>query len=178
MAKLRDAPQDRDLVTGLQRDLHTLKGGARMAGLAPIGDLSHAMESLLESISENRRVMDRITVDSLERGFDRLHGLVQRVARRQALAMPDNAIARFEGLVSGEMPAAPIVAPIAPAVEAKPIAAASESVETPKAEVSKTDVAKAPVPPICKLWTPSFWTTPWRLAPRLLIWTTAPPVAL
>ncbi len=89
MAKLRESPQDRDLVTGLQRDLHTLKGGARMAGLAPIGDLSHAMESLLESISENRRVMDRITVDSLERGFDRLHGLVQRVARRQALAMPE-----------------------------------------------------------------------------------------
>ena len=104
MAKLREAPQDRDLVTGMQRDLHTLKGGARMAGLAPIGDLSHAMESLLESISENRRVMDRVTIDSLERGYDRLHGLVQRVAHRQAIAMPENAIARFEGLVSGEVP--------------------------------------------------------------------------
>jgi chemosensory pili system protein ChpA (sensor histidine kinase/response regulator) len=65
-----------------------------MAGLAPIGDLSHAMESLLDTISDNRRVMDRITVESLERGFDRLHGLVQRVARRQAIAVPANAIAR------------------------------------------------------------------------------------
>ena len=124
MAGLRAAPQDRELVGGLQRDLHTLKGGARMAGLAPIGDLSHAMESLLDAISENRRVMDRITVDSLERGFDRLHGLVQRVARRQALAMPENAIARFEGLVSGEMPATPVVAPAAPVVERAPVAAA------------------------------------------------------
>ena len=113
MARLREAPQDRDLVTGLQRDLHTLKGGARMAGLAPIGDLSHSMESLLEAISENRRLMDRVTVESLERGYDRLHGLVQRVARRQAIAMPEHAIARFEGLVSGELlvvEAAPTIA--------------------------------------------------------------------
>ena len=130
MAKLREAPQDRDLVTGMQRDLHTLKGGARMAGLAPIGDLSHAMESLLESISENRRVMDRVTVDSLERGYDRLHGLVQRVAHRQAIAMPENAIARFEGLVSGEVPVA------APATG------------TAKADepVSKAPVAEVPAP--------------------------------
>jgi len=106
MAGLRAAPHDRELVGGLQRDLHTLKGGARMAGLAPIGDLSHAMESLLDAISENRRVMDRITVESLERGFDRLHGLVQRVAKRQAIAMPAHAIARFEGLVSGDLPVA------------------------------------------------------------------------
>jgi chemosensory pili system protein ChpA (sensor histidine kinase/response regulator) len=118
MARLREAPQDRDLVTGLQRDLHTLKGGARMAGLAPIGDLSHAMESLLESISENRRLMDRVTVESLERGFDRLHGLVQRVAHRQAIAMPEHAIARFEGLVSGELP----MPKAAPAFAAEPVA--------------------------------------------------------
>ena len=128
MARLREAPQDRDLVTGLQRDLHTLKGGARMAGLAPIGDLSHSMESLLESISENRRLMDRVTVESLERGFDRLHGLVQRVAKRQAIAMPEHAIARFEGLVSGELPlAAPVAAtPSVSMPEATEAAAAAE----------------------------------------------------
>src|SRR6185437_10807858 len=32
----------------LQRDLHTLKGGARIAGLMPVGDLAHAIETLLE----------------------------------------------------------------------------------------------------------------------------------
>ncbi|WP_313920011.1 Hpt domain-containing protein [Tahibacter sp.] len=103
IARLREAPQDRDIVTGMQRDLHTLKGGARMAGLAPIGDLSHAMESLLEAISEGRRSMDRATVESFERAYDRLHALVQRIAKRQAIAMPENAIARFDALVSGDL---------------------------------------------------------------------------
>ncbi|MBS0557908.1 MAG: Hpt domain-containing protein [Proteobacteria bacterium] len=128
MARLREAPQDRELITGLQRDLHTLKGGARMAGLAPIGDLSHAMESLFEAISDNRRVVDRLTVESLERGFDRLHGLVQRVSRHQAIAMPEHAIARFEGLVSGDLPELAAATPISsvPAVAVAPAASAPQ----------------------------------------------------
>jgi len=140
MASLRASPQDRELVGGLQRDLHTLKGGARMAGLAPIGDLSHAMESLLDAISENRRVMDRVTVESLERGFDRLHSLVQRVAKRQAIAMPVNAIARFEGLVSGELPPTP----------AEPVIQATETpvpVEPVSAPVSAEPAAPATAAP-------------------------------
>jgi chemosensory pili system protein ChpA (sensor histidine kinase/response regulator) len=102
MASLREAPHERSFLGDLQRDLHTLKGGARMANLAPIGDLSHAMESLVDAISDGHLVMNRIAVESLERGFDRLHVLVQRVAHRHAIAMPVHAIARFEDLVAGE----------------------------------------------------------------------------
>jgi chemosensory pili system protein ChpA (sensor histidine kinase/response regulator) len=102
VAGLREAPHDRAFITGLQRDLHTLKGGAHMAGLAPIGDLSHAMESLVDAVGDGRIEIDRGVVESLERGFDRLHVLAQRVARRQAITMPAHAIARFEGLVAGD----------------------------------------------------------------------------
>ncbi|HSN00142.1 MAG TPA: Hpt domain-containing protein [Rudaea sp.] len=145
MAKLREAPQDRELITGLQRDLHTLKGGARMAGLAPIGDLSHAMESLFEAISDNRRVVDRITVESLERGFDRLHGLVQRVARHQAVAMPENAIARFEALVSGELTAAAAPVPAAPAAAPVEVAAPTAPA-TPAHALAAAKPAARPAP--------------------------------
>jgi chemosensory pili system protein ChpA (sensor histidine kinase/response regulator) len=148
MANLRSSPQDRELVTGLQRDLHTLKGGARMAGLAPIGDLSHAMESLLDAISDNRRIMDRVTVESLERGFDRLHALVQRVAKRQAIAMPNNAIARFEGLVTGELPEA-MLAPEAPAAETHaetPAAAPEAQAPAPAAAAPAPRPAPRPLP--------------------------------
>jgi chemosensory pili system protein ChpA (sensor histidine kinase/response regulator) len=102
VAQLREAPNERAPIAGLQRELHTLKGGARMAGLAPIGDLSHAMESLVDALGDGRREVDRAAVESLERGFDRLHGLVQRVAHRRAIAMPGHAIAHFERLVAGE----------------------------------------------------------------------------
>ena len=42
------------LVGELQRELHTLKGGARMAEISPIGDLSHELETLFESIVEHK----------------------------------------------------------------------------------------------------------------------------
>jgi chemosensory pili system protein ChpA (sensor histidine kinase/response regulator) len=102
MAQLRDSPSDRELVVGLQRDLHTLKGGARMAGLAPIGDLGHAMESLLEMVAEGRRELSREGVEILERSFDRLHSMVTRVSKRQAVAMPGAMIGRIEALARGE----------------------------------------------------------------------------
>jgi len=152
IARLREAPQDRDIVTGMQRDLHTLKGGARMAGLAPIGDLSHAMESLLEAISEGRRGMDRATVESFERGYDRLHALVQRIAKRQAIAMPENAIARFDALVSGDLSgqlAATAALPAATTETRVPAPAAAPVAEAPKAPARPAPINRpGALPPV------------------------------
>lgn len=131
MARLRETPHERELLGGLQRDLHTLKGGARMAGLAPIGDLAHVMESLLDAVQDGRREMDRPAVEALERGFDGLHGLVQRVARRQAIAMPERAIMRFENLVAGETLSAPTVSDRAAAAAAAPIQEPAEPTPAP-----------------------------------------------
>ncbi len=101
MARLREAPDDREPVASLQRDLHTLKGGARMAGLYPIGDLSHAMESLFEAIVHGERAASRPAIEALEKAFDRLHGMVQRVRGRQAIALPEHTIARIEAILEG-----------------------------------------------------------------------------
>jgi chemosensory pili system protein ChpA (sensor histidine kinase/response regulator) len=101
LASLRDNTTDRELVVGLQRDLHTLKGGARMAGIYPVGELGHAMESLLEVVAEGRRELDQTGVVVLERAFDRLHGMVTRVGERKAIALPANLIAQIDALAKG-----------------------------------------------------------------------------
>ncbi len=138
MAKLRETPHERELIGGLQRDLHTLKGGARMAGLAPIGDLSHVMESLLDAVYDGTYAMDRTAIESLEAGFDHLHGLVQRVAHRKAIAMPEAAIARLEQLLRGEVP-------VATATDASVKAASTPIpvVEAPAASATATPAAPA-----------------------------------
>jgi chemosensory pili system protein ChpA (sensor histidine kinase/response regulator) len=102
LAKLRDSADDRELVTGLQRDLHTLKGGARMAGIFTVGELGHAMESLLEAVAEGRLKLDDVGVIVLERGFDRLHDMVGRISARKAVAMPSGLIAQVEALSIGQ----------------------------------------------------------------------------
>ena len=101
LAKLRSAPTERETLVGLQRDLHTLKGGARMAGIMAVGELGHVMESLLEAVVENRRELGREGIPLLERGFDRLHGMVTRVGERRAIAMPEALIAEFDARSRG-----------------------------------------------------------------------------
>ncbi len=158
VAQFRARPHDQELIYALQRDLHTLKGGARMAGLASVGDLSHAMESLVDAMGDGRVAINRASVETLERSFDRLHMLVQRVAQRHAIAMPTHAIARLYDLVPGiDRPAAFVL----PASEAAPVVEATPA-EVP---VAPTPVVQEAEPAPTPVATPA---APARPAPRHL----------
>ncbi|BCT91596.1 hypothetical protein LYSHEL_06200 [Lysobacter helvus] len=128
LAQLRNAPGEREHLVGLQRDLHTLKGGARMAGIMAVGELGHAMESLLEAVVEHRSELGRDGIPLLERGFDRLHAMVTRVGERRAIAMPEQLIAQFDARAKGRTyePAAEVDTRqtwAAPKAELKPLSA-------------------------------------------------------
>ncbi len=69
------------LIQNLQREVHTLKGGARMAGLLTIGDLAHAMEELLERTAAQEIQPTTESVEALEQGCDQLLTWVEEVAR-------------------------------------------------------------------------------------------------
>ena len=131
LAQLRDAPEDREAMVGLQRDLHTLKGGARMAGIMAVGELGHSMETLLEAVVAQRAELGRDGVPLLERGFDRLHGMITRVAARRAVGLPvgliDELNARAEAPIAAVAEAVDdgltfVPAP-APKIELKPLSA-------------------------------------------------------
>ncbi|MFC0154466.1 Hpt domain-containing protein [Xanthomonas dyei] len=107
IARMREVPEDRDVLNGLQRDLHTLKGGARMAGINAIGDLGHAIESLLEAVAANRTDIDRDDVRLFERGFDRLHQLLTRTGMHRAVSMPTDLVEAFETRTRGRNAAPP-----------------------------------------------------------------------
>ncbi|MDH5833106.1 Hpt domain-containing protein [Luteimonas sp. M1R5S59] len=126
LAQLRQSPDAREPLIGLQRDLHTIKGGARMAGVFTVGELGHAMESLLEAVVEQRCELDRIGIGLLEGGFDRLHAMITRIGDRRAIAMPDALIDAFNALARGrpllvEDDAAADAEPVEPKVELAPL---------------------------------------------------------
>ena len=152
MARLREAPGDRELVVALQRDLHTLKGGARMAGLHAIGDLGHVMESLLEIVAEGRRELPRYGLDVLELAFDRLNRMTARVAARQAIAVPALLVQRVDMLARGEEPELALpdeqmetgVSASVEAVAAAPAFAPAEAVPAPRFEEAAAAFELAP----------------------------------
>ena len=129
LAQLRENREDREAVVGLQRDLHTLKGGARMAGLLAIGELGHAMETLLEAVAAQRVDLGADGVPLLERGFDRLHAMVTRTAARRAIGLPQALIDQFNARALGAAepaeatPAAEAQAPAPRLPELKPLSA-------------------------------------------------------
>ena len=57
----------------LKRHLHTLKGGARMAGITSMGNLSHEIETLLISVDDGRVKATPAVEDLLQRAIDELH---------------------------------------------------------------------------------------------------------
>lgn len=52
VAALEKDPENRELIQGVRRAIHTLKGAAGMMGFRAIADLSHVSEDLLDSIME------------------------------------------------------------------------------------------------------------------------------
>ena len=64
----------------LQRHLHTLKGGARMAGISAMGDFSHELESLLIRISLGGTGLDSTAFSLLQASIDELHRMRDQVA--------------------------------------------------------------------------------------------------
>jgi chemosensory pili system protein ChpA (sensor histidine kinase/response regulator) len=128
LVRLRESPDEREVIGGLQRDLHTLKGGARMAGIMPVGELGHAMESLLEAAAEHRTQLVRKDIPLLERGFDRLHTMITRVGDRRAISMPDALIEAFDARAKGREVTLPLDMPAAPVLEEMTFAPVQDAV--------------------------------------------------
>lgn len=123
------APDDQALTAELQRHLHTLKGGARMANLTPIGDLSHAVESLLIAVGEGQVTPSQVLFDSLLVVQDRVVHMLEAARAQQPMRAVSALIERLESLRHGIAPAetpaesAPAAEPVADAA-AEPARAA------------------------------------------------------
>ncbi len=125
----KQAPGDQELMTALQRELHTLKGGARMADITEIGDLAHAVESLMVKVTEGERACSDSLFVVLERAQDRLADMVEKVGNRVALDAAVDVITDLEKLRDG--------VDIEPATEQGPLQqTASEAVTSGVAAVA------------------------------------------
>ncbi|MDX1636128.1 MAG: Hpt domain-containing protein, partial [Marinobacter sp.] len=122
-----EEPDNRELAAQLQRDVHTLKGGARMAGVAAIGDLTHVLEDLFERVAEGRISASPAMMDLLFACHDRLAQMVEQVATQKPCPPADELVAEIQAVLTG-----------AP-VSASPAPAPAEPAETPQAPAADED---------------------------------------
>ncbi|MGC1330977.1 Hpt domain-containing protein [Pseudomonas sp.] len=94
-------------VENLLRDLHTLKGGARMVEIAPIGDLAHELEFLYENLSAGVLAPSPALFSLLQNGHDALAHMLDTLRLHQPVQAVTGLIAAIRGFVS-PVPATPL----------------------------------------------------------------------
>ncbi|MGD8484402.1 MAG: Hpt domain-containing protein, partial [Thioalkalispiraceae bacterium] len=94
-------PDDAELVEALQRQLHTLKGGARMAGISEIGDLGHDIESMLTAVVDGHLAVTKEMQTLLQRAQDRLVTMLEQVKEHKRPQAATDLITEVNKIISG-----------------------------------------------------------------------------
>jgi chemosensory pili system protein ChpA (sensor histidine kinase/response regulator) len=165
--------KDKHRVAELQRQLHTLKGGARMAGITAMGDLSHELETLVIQIDSGAVTADdsahallQVSLDELARMRDLVsggrlppsaHALLAQIRRLASgtpqaaaggVAAPAVATAAAAAAATAAMPAAATaVSSAAPAAQGAAAAPGEMPGEMPVGVPSEARAASAVPPP-------------------------------
>ena len=91
----------REPVEELKRHLHTLKGGARMAGISAMGNLSHELETLLIGIDDGR-IPSSTELDSLlQQSIDELHRMRDDVIAGKRVGSAGELEKRIQAVIAG-----------------------------------------------------------------------------
>ncbi len=99
-----DEPQNPLPLSSLQRDLHTLKGGARMAEIGPVGDLGHELEALYEGLIDRRYTYSPQLAALLVNSHDHLALMLEKLQGHQPLSNPAALIEAIGALRQGTAP--------------------------------------------------------------------------
>ena len=119
LAAWNASPDDAGQVAALRRPLHTLKGGARMAGIDAMGELAHELESLVGRIEIGLASADESARGVAQEALDELARMREAIASGRPADRVPGLIARIQSVAAG--PTAAPSTPAAPApVEAIP----------------------------------------------------------
>jgi chemosensory pili system protein ChpA (sensor histidine kinase/response regulator) len=143
LSRWREDRADRAQLTELKRLLHTLKGGARMAGIRAMGDLSHEVESFLEVVESGQLTVDADALEVLQASLDELHRMREMANAGQRMAPARELMQRIRSV------GAPVAVAVAPAV-LPPEAVSPVELAAP-AEVPVDMVVDAPVEPLVEV---------------------------
>jgi len=93
---------DEESVLDLQRHLHTLKGGARMADLSPVGDLTHALESLILAVNNQQLPFTKGIANLLHEALDQLSDMLSKVKSREPLSSANALVSYIDDVREGK----------------------------------------------------------------------------
>ncbi len=149
LAAWRTEPHSAERLAALKRPLHTLKGGARMAGITAMGDLSHELETLVNQVDSGAVPASDSTFEALQASLDELASMRDSVAAGRGVAPAREAIARIRALLQSTPQTS--AAPPAQSIPAQPSQVPAAAAEPPAARSTAKAELAAAVPSVSQL---------------------------
>ncbi|WP_290678811.1 Hpt domain-containing protein [Halothiobacillus sp. 15-55-196] len=95
IAHWRQHPHDLDSIRLLHRNLHTLKGGARMAGLLNLADVTHLLEDRLDRARDRGGEQADVLIALVQHTYDALGKMLDLVRRQAPIPAQINLLAQI-----------------------------------------------------------------------------------
>lgn len=95
---------DTEALKTLQRYLHTIKGGARLAGISSMGDLTHEAETVYESMVEGRLSPSPDWINVMQGVQDILSLQIDEIKNNKRTFAVDELIAQLQAYVAAKEP--------------------------------------------------------------------------
>jgi two-component system chemotaxis sensor kinase CheA len=122
LVRLEHEAASRELLDGIFRALHTIKGAASFLSITSITRFSHAAEDALNRLRKGEAEVDAEVIDTLLKSVDVIKGMLADVgAGQEAPPGPDELFGRLKRISEGA--AAPSLAPADHAPPSKPVPA-------------------------------------------------------
>lgn len=125
LLNLEHSPGDAELLNGLFRSAHTIKGSSRMMKLSGVTELAHKMEDILDAVRGGKIALTIPVSDVLFRGVDALLAMMERItAGDTSVEAPDalcEELAQAALNQSGEGAPEVLAVPPTPAPSAKTV---------------------------------------------------------
>ena len=85
LVKLEKQPDNIELVRSLNREVHTLKGAARVFGFCEIQDIAHRIEDILEGVADKRTVFNPLTTERIFKGLDAIRTILEKIIHEKSI---------------------------------------------------------------------------------------------
>ena len=87
----------------IKRDLHTLKGSARMVGQLDIGTLAHELEELSDIFIKEQKPINRSLYELFAYAYDQLSIMIEALKSNSKIELPNNLIEKIKKAARGEV---------------------------------------------------------------------------
>jgi len=85
LVELEKQSDNIELVRSLNREVHTLKGAARVFGFSQIQDIAHRIEDIFEAVAGKKAVFSSSVVERIFKGLDAIRTILEKISPEQEI---------------------------------------------------------------------------------------------